>query len=392
MHRPSAMLQILMELSLGHLENSSRRVPANLTLCPHAVMRGWSERVMGQKGFFDLDRRLEAISAKGDPLELIKKIVRWEDFRAAIEAVTETRREERKSNAGRKPYDAILKFKILVLQSLHNLSDEQTEYLIRDRISFMRFLDLELEDAVPDATTIWLFREALVQAGLIEKLFACFGQHVQAAGYIARGGQIIDATIVSVPKQRNTKDENEAIKAGKTPEGWEEHQAKNAQKDKDARWTKKNDQSFYGYKNHVGVDKTHKLIRKWDATDAAVHDSQKLDDVLDLSNTGKEVWADSAYRSAQIEAGLKAKGVQSRIHRRAARNRALSERQKAANTTRSRVRARVEHVFGHQQSSMGGKIVRTIGFARARFKIGMMNLGYNIRRLVQLERMAPAPA
>jgi len=176
---------------------------------------------MGQKGFFDLDRRLEAISAKGDPLELIKKIVRWEDFRAAIEAVTETRREERKSNAGRKPYDAILKFKILVLQSLHNLSDEQTEYLIRDRISFMRFLDLELEDAVPDATTIWLFREALVQAGLIEKLFECFGQHVQAAGYIARGGQIIDATIVSVPKQRNTKDENEAIKAGKTPEGWE---------------------------------------------------------------------------------------------------------------------------------------------------------------------------
>ena len=91
---------------------------------------------MGQKGFFDLERRLEAISAKGDPLEMIKKIVRWEDFRVDIEAVTETRPEERKSNAGRKPYDAILKFKILVLQSLHNLSDEQTEYLIRDRISF----------------------------------------------------------------------------------------------------------------------------------------------------------------------------------------------------------------------------------------------------------------
>jgi IS5 family transposase len=103
--------------------------------------------------------------------------------------------------------------------------------------------------------------------------------------------------------------------------------------------------------------------------------------VLDLSNTGKEVWADSAYRSVQIEARLKAKGLQSRIHRRAARNRPLSERQKSANTTRSKVRARVEHVFGQQQSSMGGKIVRTIGIVRARFKIGMMNLGYNIRRL-----------
>ncbi len=180
---------------------------------------------MGQKGFFDVERRLEAISAKGDPLETIKKIVPWEDFRAGIEAVTETKPEQRKSNAGRKPYDTILKLKIVVLQSLHNLSDERTEYLIRDRISFMRFLDLELEDPVPDATTIWLFREALAQAGLIDRLFERFGQHLEAEGYIARGGQIIDATIVSVPKQRNTKEENEAIKAGKTPEGWEQQPA-----------------------------------------------------------------------------------------------------------------------------------------------------------------------
>jgi transposase len=154
----------------------------------------------GQKGFFDVERRLEAISAKGDPLETIKKMVRWEDFRTDIEVVTETQPEERKSNAGRKPYDTILKFKIVVLQSLHNLSDEQTEYLIRDRISFMRFLDLELEDPVPDATTIWLFRQVLAQAGLIDKVFERFGQHLEAAGYIARGGQIIYATIVSVPQ------------------------------------------------------------------------------------------------------------------------------------------------------------------------------------------------
>src|SRR5213075_2553603 len=302
-------------------------------------MGGWSERVMGQKGFFDVERRLDAISALGDPLETIRKMVRWEDFRADIEAVTETKHEERKSNAGRKPYGTILKFKIIVLQSLHNLSDEQTEYLIRDRISFMHFLDLELEDPVPDATTIWLFREALAQVGLIDKLFERFGQHLEAEGYIARGGQIIDATIVTVPRQRNTKEENETIRAGKTPEGWEQQPAKNAQKDKDARWTKKNDASFFGYKNHLGVDKAHKLIRKWDATDAAVHDSQKLDDVLDPSNTGNGVWADSAYRSVQIEAGLTAKGLQSHIHRRAARNRPLSERQKSANTTRSSARA-----------------------------------------------------
>ena len=347
---------------------------------------------MGQTGFFDLERRLDALSAKGDPLETIKTTVPWETFRADIEAVTETKPEERKSNAGRKPYDAILKFKIVVLQSLYNLSDEQTEFMIRDRLSFMRFLDLRLEDTVPDATTLWLFREALVEAKLIDTLFVRFGQHLAAKGYIARGGQIVDATIVSAPKQRNTREENNTVKNGDTPEDWEKKPAKNRQKDKDARWTKKHGKSFYGYKNHVDVDKAHKLIRKWDATDASPHDSQKLDDVLDPTNTSKEVWADSAYRSAEIEQRLKEKGYRSRIHRRAARNRPLSQTQEAANTVRSKVRARVEHVFGHQENSMGRKIVRTIGMARARFKIGMMNLGYNIRRLVQLERLAAAPA
>src|SRR5207244_4759878 len=162
-------------------------------------MGGWSERVMGQKGFFDGERRLEAISAKGDPLETIKKMVRWDDFRADIEAVTETKPEERQSNAGRKPYDTILKFKIVVLQSLHNLSDEQTEYLIRDRLSFMRFLDLELEDPVPDATTIWLFREALAEAGLIDQLFERFGKYPEAEGYIERACQSSEATLVLLP-------------------------------------------------------------------------------------------------------------------------------------------------------------------------------------------------
>jgi IS5 family transposase len=282
-------------------------------------------------------------------------------------------------------------FKILVLQTLHNLADEQLEYLIRDRLSFMRFLDLGLEDPVPDATTVWLFREALAKAGLVAKLFVLFNQHLEAKGYIARGGQIVDATIVSAPIQHNSRSENEAIKAGKTPEGWQEKPAKNAQKDKDARWTKKHDHSFYGYKNHIGIDRMYKLIRRYAETDASVHDSQKLDDVLDKSNTGAEVWADSAYRSAEIEAKLEAQGYKSRVHRRARRNQPLSRREQAGNTTRSRVRARVEHVFGHQHTSMGGTIVRTIGIVRARAKIGLMNLVYNISRLVQLERVAAAP-
>ena len=347
---------------------------------------------MGQLGFYDLDKRLKAISAKGDPLEALNAIVPFESFRAEIEAVVRLTPEDRKSNAGRKPFDAVLMFKVLVLQALYNLADEHVEYLIRDRLSFMRFLGLGLEGAVPDATTVWLFREALSKAGLVKPLFDRFNRHIDAKGYIARGGQIVDATIVSAPKQHNSREENEAIKAGKTPEGWKEKPAKNAQKDKDARWTKKNEQNFYGYKNHVGIDRKHKLIRRYAETDASVHDSQKLDEVLDKSNTSNEVWADSAYRSVETEARLKEKGYKSRIHRRGARNHPLSTRQQAANTTRSRVRVRVEHVFGDQENAMGGKFVRTIGIARACVKIGMMNLVYNMRRLVWLERVAAAPA
>ena len=110
-------------------------------------------------------------------------------------------------------------FRMLVLQSLYNLSDEQVEYQVRDRLSFTRFLGLGIEDGIPDGTTLWLFRETLAKAGLIEKLFERFGQHLEAKGYIARGGQMVDATIVPVPKQRNSRDENEDVKAGKTPEG-----------------------------------------------------------------------------------------------------------------------------------------------------------------------------
>ena len=212
----------------------------------------------------------------------------------------------------------------------------------------------------------------------------------EGQGYLAMGGQIIDATIVSAPRQHNSREDNETIKEGNMPEDWKSKPAKNRQKDKDARWTKKHDRSYFGYKNHIGVDRRHKLVRRYMVSDASVHDSQKFEDVLDTSNTASDVWADSAYRSDEIEEKLAERGLKSRIHRRAYRNRKLSEAQKAANTTRSKVRARVEHVFGDQKNGMGAELVRTIGIVRARCKIGMMNLVYNMRRFVCLERMAAA--
>jgi len=345
---------------------------------------------MGQFGFFDADRRLAAISAKGDPLEMIARVVPFDSFRAEIEAAVLTPAGEKKSNAGRKPIDVLVMFRMLVLQSLYNLSDEQVEYQARDRLSFTRFLRLGIEDRIPDGTTLWSFREALAKAGLIEKLFDRFGQHLEAKGYIARGGQIVDATIVPVPKQRNSRDENEEVKAGKTPTAWKQNPAKNRQKDKDARWTKKHGKSFYGYKNHVNADAKRKLIRQYEVTDASVHDSQKFDELLNQGNTSADVYGDSAYRSAETEAKLNSRGFRSRIHRRASRNRPLSKAQENANRRKSKVRARIEHVFGAQQTAPGGRIIRTIGIARAKVKIGLQNLVYNIRRLVTLERMAAA--
>ena len=160
--------------------------------------------------------------------------------------------------------------------------------------------------------------------------------------------------------------------------------ARAAQKDTDARWTVKHGDNHYGYKNHVNVDKTHKLIRRYTVTDAAVHDSQVLKDVLLPTEAGRDVWADSAYRSDAIEAYLKATGLRSKIHRKGYRNTPLTAQQKTHNRGRSRIRARVEHVFGHQVTAMGGKLIRTVGLVRARLKIGMKNLTYNFHRFLVL--------
>ena len=343
---------------------------------------------MSQMGFFDADKRLSILSSKGDPLEAISKLMPWEMFRADIESVVLPAEESRKSNAGRKPIDALVLLRMLVLQSLYNLSDEQIEYQVRDRMSFTRFLGLGFEEGIPDGTTLWLFREKLAKAGLIDKMFERFGQHLEARGYIARGGQMVDATIVAVPRQRNSRDENEQVKAGTTPKDWKKRPSKNRQKDKDARWTKKHGRSFFGYKNHVNADARHKLIRDYTVSDASEHDSQKLDELVNRGNTSRDVYADSAYRSAEIERKLKAKGFRSRIHKRGRRNRPLTEADARANHRKSKVRARVEHVFGAQENAPGGRLVRTIGIVRAKIKIGLQNLAYNIRRLVILERAA----
>ena len=347
---------------------------------------------MGQFGFFDLSDRYASLDAKKDPLVQLDLMIPWEEFRADLEVVWRKERRRPESFGGRRPWDAVAMFKALILCSLYNLSDDQVEYQLRDRLSFMRFLGLGLEDKVPDAKTVWMYREQLAQAGAVEGLFDRFDAFLKAAGYLAMGGQIVDASIMPAPRQHNSKEENAQVKAGETPPEWEKKPAKLRQKDRDARWTRKNNRSHFGYKNHIGVDRRHKLVRRWSVTAASTHDSQAIDDILDGANTASGVWADSAYRSAEIEAKLKDRGLRSHVHRKARRNHPLSEREKQGNRTRSKVRARVEHVFGAQSNEMGGPLIRCIGLVRAKAVIGLRNIGYNMRRLIHLERARAAPA
>ena len=338
---------------------------------------------MMQPSFFDLDDRFKKLDEK-DSLMRLNSLINWEDFRGTL---NKARSGERKSNAGRKSFDSVMMFKGLVIQHLYNISDEQLEFQIRDRFTFLRFLELTPESRIPDANTFWDFRERLIKADLIQSLFMDFELYLIDKGFIAAKGSIIDASFVEAPIQRNTRAENAEIKAGKMPESFNDNPAKKRQKDVDAKWTKKNNEKYYGYKNHVGIDNKNKLIREYEVTSAEVHDSNVLLPLITDSPT-KKVYADSAYKSEENDLLLSASGYDNQIHERAYRNTPLTKKQETNNKKKSKIRARVEHVFGSITNEQDGMHVRVIGLARAAAKIGLTNLTYNLRRFEMLNRLS----
>ena len=187
---------------------------------------------MGQQSFWDLEQRHEKLEQKQDLLVRLNEMIPWEEFRLLLEQMHE---KVCKSKAGRKPTDGVILFKMLILQQLYNISDESLEYQVNDRLSFMRFLKLGIEDQVPDATTVWLFRQQLTDKGLIKPLFERFDEYLRGQGYQAEVGQIVDATLIPVPKQRNRTAENDQIKQGEIPSEWQDNPHRLAQKDTDAR-------------------------------------------------------------------------------------------------------------------------------------------------------------
>jgi IS5 family transposase len=339
---------------------------------------------------FGADVQLERLSKLGDPLEKLNVAIDWEIFR---ETIRKRIRKEDYTKGGRPPIDEILMFKITLLQDWNNVSDDNMEYLINDRLSFQRFLGMELGEKSPDAKTIWLFKERIGKEGMRE-LFDFLNKKLVTLGVVKREGSLIDATFVEVPKQRNSRDENAKIKAGEVPEEWQtpENANKLEQKDTDARWAKKGNETFYGYKDHAKVDKESKIITDFTVTCANVHDVNEFEGLIDIND--KEAWLDAGYSSAEHIARIMEKYPNIILHicEKGSKNNPLTDEQKASNREKSHIRSRVEHVFGYMTRFMGGIYIRTIGIERAEREICGMNLAYNLKRIAFLVNSKKIPA
>ncbi len=342
-------------------------------------------KTKGEKGLFDEQFTIERLSAIGNPLEKISNIIDFELFRNTLES--KLLNTEKKNNAGAKPFDVVMMFKIMILQRYYGLGDTQVEYQIIDRLSFKKFLGLESGDKVPDEKTVWLFRENLTNSGVIELLFNQFIKFLEDNNLIFNEGKLVDASFTIAPRQRNTREENEKIKKGEGKDLWIDKPNKKKHKDIDARWTKKNGEKYYGYKNHAKVDSKSKFINTFLVTDASVHDSQALDKLLDKSDKGQSLYADSAYTGEKQEKVIRKYRLKNEVHEKGYKGKPLTDKQKAKNNLKSKIRARVEHVFGFMEQSMNGLALKSVGIVRATGIIGLINLTYNLFRYEQVDRL-----
>lgn len=334
---------------------------------------------MIKESLFAAEEREAKLDRLGDVLKEMEKPI---DFKALAAEIDRAAPRPGRERGGRPPFPTELMVRAFILQTLYGLSDEQMEFQVLDRLSFQRFLGLRRSSQVPDRTTFWTFREPLTAAQAGEALFEAVNRQLARHGYIARGGQIVDASLVPVPRQHVTQEERELIKEQAMPLDWKPVERR--QRDVDATWTKKHGKSYFGYKASVSVDRCYKVIRKLKVSTASENDTLHLEDVLDTANTGRDLYGDKGYVDGGREARLKAQGWRVHIQRKAEKNKPLSACQARRNTRIARVRARVEHVFA-AMDQMGGKLLRCIGLERADFLLTGKAATYNLRRLCSLK-------
>ncbi len=319
--------------------------------------------------------------------DALGKLAEHVDFAALAAEIDEAAPRPGRERGGRPPFPTEMMVRVLVIQQLYNLSDEQMEFQLLDRLSFQRFVGLRQSSQAPDRTTIWTFKERLIKAGATERIFEAVNRQLDRHGYIARGGQMVDASIVPAPKQALTKDEKAIVQQDAMPADWSP--SKRRQKDVQARWTKKHGKSYFGFKLSSSVDRRHKLIRRVHVSTASEHDTLHFERVLDPSNTSRDVWADKGYVDGEREQRLGEKGWRLHIQRKGQVGKPLSDCQERRNKRIAKTRARVEHVFASLEQ-MGGKALRSIGLARATLHLNWKAATYNLRRLCSLKEVGAA--
>ena len=330
-----------------------------------------------QYSFFDKTKRLDKLTKLGDVLAQLNAIVNWDIFVPVLDNAIPRVKSKK---GGRPPFDSLLMFKVLLIKRLYNLSHDQTEYQINDRISFMRFLGMDYGSVVPDAKTIWLYEDMLSKNGAGKQLFDKFFEALLERGYVTRAGSIVDASFIEAPKRKNSKEQREKLKNGEVPEEWADpdHPQQLMQRDTDATWAMKGNEAHFGYKDTVKVDLDSKLIVDYEVTTASTSDIKAAEGIFDEDDN--VAYGDAAYPSLDIP-----DNVENQFSEKANRNSPLTEEQKEDNTQKAKLRCRVEHIFAAMVMMVGGTTVNCKNEERATFNISMLNLAYNMRRVLSLE-------
>ena len=340
---------------------------------------------MIKTSLFASQEREAKLNKLGDVLSVMNEHIDFASLAGEIDRVVP---RPLKLKGGRPPFPTELMVRVLFVQQLFNLSDEQMEYQLLDRLSFQRFVGLRDSSQIPDRTTIWTFKERLIAAQASDRIFEAANAQLARYGYVARGGQMIDASLVTVPTQHIGREDKAIIEQGATPLDWSPAQRR--QKDTEAAWVKKHGRSHFGYKLTTSTDVRYKLIRKIEISSASAHDTLHLEAVLDESNTSRDLYADKGYTDKDREVRLKQQGWRPYIQRKAKPGRPLSACQEKRNNRISKTRVRVEHPYAAMQQ-MGGKVLRSIGLARARLHLSCKVATYNLRRLCYLIEAGIAP-
>jgi IS5 family transposase len=309
-----------------------------------------------QPTFFDL-----AVQQRGGANRVLETIAREVDFTAAEQRIAATY-----ARGGRPACRVGVLLRVMILQHLYGLSDPQAEEQLRDRLSFQKFAQLDTHEAVPDETTICRFRQRLIACGLHEELLGLLNAQLEARGYILKRTTLVDATLLESSRRRP---DATAAAEGRAP-------------DADASYTRKYQQSFYGYKAHLSSDGEHHLIRAAVLSTASAYEGEVFARIAP-ADTGA-IYADKAYDTKANHAWLQARGIQSGIARKGAHHIKLTEADREDNRRKSRVRAHIERVFAHLKKWQHYRRVRYLGLAKNQLELTLKAVAYNLKRLANI--------